>query len=137
MDLLNRVIIPSFLMIIASVLLSISVIKLRKEFSEQINRFQENGHENGHREIRLAVTSITLNIIYITLTLPLPVALLFGNTISDFFLFLNFYLFCFSYSINFYILLAMNSLFRSEFFLIFRNIFNKKHITHPDVFELE
>jgi len=123
MDLLNRVIIPSFLMIIASVLLSISVIKLRKEFSEQINHFQENGqengHENGHKEIRLAVTSITLNIIYITLTLPLPVALLFGNTISDFFLFLNFYLFCFSYSINFYILLAMNSLFRSEFFLIF------------------
>ncbi len=133
MDLLNRVIIPSFLMIIASVLLSISVIKLRKEFSEQTYHF----HENGHREIRLAATSITLNIIYITLTLPLPVALLFGNTISDFFLFLNFYLFCFSYSINFYILLAMNSLFRSEFFLIFRNIFNKKHVTHPDVFELE
>ena len=132
MDLLNRVIIPSILMIMASALLSNSVIKFKNEFPEATNHLNENGHENGHKEIRLAVTSITLNIIYITLTLPLPVALLFGNSISDIFLVLNFYLFCFSYSINFYILLAMNSLFRSEFFLIFRNILKKTPRNQPE-----
>jgi len=79
-------------MIVASALLSNSVIKLRKEFLEQTNHLKEN----GHREIRLAVTSITLNIIFISLTLPLPVVLLFVKNI------------------------------RSEFFIIFRNICYKK-----------
>lgn len=132
MDLLNRVIIPSFLMIVASALLSNSVIKLRKEFLEQTNHLKEN----GHREIRLAVTSITLNIIFISLTLPLPVVLLFVKNTSDLFLFVNFYLFCLNYSINFYILFAMNNLFRSEFFIIFRNICYKKPSDDLD-FELE
>jgi len=122
MDLLNRVTIPSILMVIATAFLINSVRKLRMgEFTDKLSRSNE---ENGHREIRLAIMSITLNIIYVALTLPLPVSILFGDYVSDFFLFFNFYLFCFSYSINFYILLAMNSLFRSEFFLIFRNIFN-------------
>ena len=88
MDLLNRVIVPSILMVITSAFLSKSMIKLSKEFTHQTNE----SNENGRREIRLAITSITLNIIYITLTLPLPVALLFGNSISDIFLFLNFLL---------------------------------------------
>jgi hypothetical protein len=122
MDLLNRVTIPSILMVIATAFLINSVRKLRMgEFTDKLSHSNE---ENGHREIRLAIMSITLNIIYVALTLPLPVSILFGDYVSDFFLFFNFYLFCFSYSINFYILLAMNSLFRSEFFLIFRNIFN-------------
>lgn len=121
MDLLNRVIVPSVLMIIASTLLVISLYKLRMgEFTEHLNQ----SNENGNREIRLAVTSVTLNLIYIVLTLPLPLALLFGHYVSDFFLFLNFYLFCLSYSINFYILLAMNNLFRTEF-LKTVNVFGK------------
>ena len=120
MDLLNRVIVPSILMVIASALLIKSVYQLRMgEFTEHLN--QSNG--NGNKEVRLAITSITLNIIYIFLTLPMPLALLFGDYLNDYFLIFMFYLFSLSYSLNFYILLVMNSLFRSEFFLIFRKIF--------------
>jgi hypothetical protein len=129
MDLLNRVIIPSILMVIATAFLINSVRKLRMgEFTDKLSHSNE---ENGHREIRLAIMSITLNIIYVALTLPLPVSILFGDYVSDFFLFFNFYLFCFSYSINFYVLLAMNRLFRSEFLLIFKNILKKQNINQP------
>ena len=128
MDLLNRVLIPSVLMVIASALLIKSVCSLRMgEFTEQLS----NPDENGHREIRLAITSIILNLIYMFLTFPLPIILLLGDHFSEFFLYLNFNLFCLSYSTNFYVLFSLNSLFRKEFFFIFGNIFTKSQGNRP------
>jgi len=128
MDLLNRVLIPSVLMVIASTLLIKSVCSLRMgEFTEQLS----NADENNRREVRLAITSIVLNIIYMILTFPLPIILLFGDHFSEFFLYLNFNLFCLSYSINFYVLFCMNTLFRKEFFLIFGKVFYKSQENRP------
>jgi hypothetical protein len=100
-------------MTIASVLLSFSVHKLRKE-----NSSEDHGFISLSKEIRLTITSISLNIFYIVLTLPLPGILIFGKYASDSMLFFNFFLFCLSYAINFYLLLLMNSLFRNEFIIV-------------------
>jgi hypothetical protein len=123
MDLLNRVLIPSVLMVIASTLLIKSVCSLR--MGEFTDRLSDSG-ENNHREVKLAITSIVLNIIYMILTFPLPIILLFGDHFGEFFLYLNFNLFCLSYSINFYVLFCMNTLFRKEFFLIFGKAFKNQ-----------
>jgi hypothetical protein len=125
MDLLNRVIIPCILMLTASFFLIRSVHKLKLE-----NVYQADEH--SRREVKLTITSICLNLIYVFLTLPLPVVLLFGNYVHEFVLFSNFYLFCLSYSLNFYVLLLMNSLFRAEFF----NLFKKFNVSSEETYQI-
>lgn len=113
MDLINRVIVPCLLMTCASIFLVITVHKSRAAI------FQHD-HDSVMREAKFALSSIGLNVLYVILTLPLPAVLLLGNYVSDIILFFNFYLFCVSYSINFYILFVLNTLFRKEFYALFR-----------------
>lgn len=124
MDLANRVIIPCFMMTLSSSLLIYSVHKSRFE----VFALHERGSQS--REIKFAITSISLNMFYVLLTLPLPVVLVFGNYISDLILFINFYLFCLSYALNFYILFLLNSLFRHEFY----NLFGIKLVRNSEVY---
>lgn len=112
MDLINRVIVPCLLMTSASILLVITVHKSRAAIFQNV-------HGSVMREAKFALSSIGLNVLYVTLTLPLPAVLLLGNYVSDIILFFNFYLFCVSYSINFYILFVLNTLFRKEFYALF------------------
>jgi len=108
-------------MTIASILLSFSIHKLRKE-----NSSEDHGFISLSKEIKLTITSISLNVFYILLTVPLP-GILIGKYASDSLLFCNFFLFCLSYAINFYLLILMNSLFRNEFItILFRNTINNQ-----------
>jgi hypothetical protein len=120
MDLLNRVCIPSILVTITTHMLIFSIFKSRtrvlKNFTSQENRIFK-------KDIRFAISSITLNIFYISLTLPLPLLLIFDKNFSDFAFHLTFSMFYSSYCSNFILMLASNSLFRNEFV----NMFVKKN----------
>ena len=130
MDILNRVMIPCVLMLIASALLVHSIYKMKILQQDYTMRMSLSNQNWTKKQVELAFSSIVLNTIYITITLPFPVVLLFGDYISDPLLYLKFYLFCIGFSINFYILLLMNKLFRKEFISTFRNIFLKPNVNH-------
>jgi hypothetical protein len=118
MDLIARAIVPFSLMIICSMTLIYSLFKSRLRVVEN---FLAEENQSFYKELRLAVSSISLNIIYIITQLPLSVIMFQADYFSDFYYESSFYLFYFSYAINFYIMLATNSLFRSRFFALFRN----------------
>jgi hypothetical protein len=114
MDLGNRVILPSILILISSFLLGIEVIKSK---SRILANFEKEENEYFFNNIRLAVTSICLNIFYILAQTPISIYTFLPNyTQLDGYV-LSFYLFYSSYSINFYVLILSNSLFRKELIL--------------------
>ena len=118
MDLANRVIMPAFLIMIFSILLGIEIIKSK---SRILGNFAREENKIFFDNIRLAITSIILNIIYVVLQTPISVYYFLPNfsEINGFGFF--YYLLYFSYSINFYIILLSNSLFRKEFILFLKN----------------
>jgi hypothetical protein len=118
MDLIARAIVPFFLMIICSVTLIYSLFKSRLRVVEN---FLAEENQTFYRELRLSVSSLSLNIIYIATQLPISITIFQAEYYSNFIYELSFYLFYFSYAINFYIILATNSLFRSRFISLFRN----------------
>jgi len=118
MDLIARAVVPFFLMIVCSVTLIYSLFKSRLRVVEN---FLAEENQTFYRELRLAVSSISLNIIYIATQLPISITIFQSQYYSNFIYELSFYLFYFSYAINFYIILATNSLFRSRFISLFRN----------------
>ena len=118
MDLIARAVVPFFLMIICSVTLIYSLIKSRLRVVEN---FLAEENQSFYKELRLAVSSISLNLIYIITQLPLSIIMFQTDYFSDLYYEFSFYIFYFSYAINFYIILATNSLFRSRFFSLFRN----------------
>jgi hypothetical protein len=123
MDLANRVILPSILIMIFSILLGKEIIKSRSRISANFER-EEN--EYFYNNIRLAISSICLNIIYILVQMPISVYYFLPNyTLIDGYNFV-YYLFYSSYSINFYIIFISNSLFRKQFILYITNLLKKK-----------
>jgi hypothetical protein len=118
MDLIARAIVPFSLMIICSVTLIYSLFKSRLRVVEN---FLAEENQTFYRELRLSVSSLSLNIIYIATQLPISITIFQEEYYSNFIYELSFYLFYFSYAINFYIILATNSLFRSRFISLFRN----------------
>jgi hypothetical protein len=117
MDLVIRAILPFFLMIICSVILIYSLFKSRLRVVEN---FLAEENQTFRRELRLAASSICLNIIYIATQLPISIVIFQAEYFSDLYFEFTFYLFYLSYAINFYIILATNSLFRSRFFNFFK-----------------
>jgi hypothetical protein len=115
MDLGNRVVLPSILIITFSILLGIEVIKSRNRI---LNNFLKEENEYFFKNISLAITSIWFNIIYIVLQLPIT-SLISAYMPMNVYIF-SYYLFYLSYSINFYIILISNSLFRKEFILFLK-----------------
>lgn len=116
MDLINRALIPCSLMLSASILLIYSISKSRSRFlhdSGRINKFLI-------KDIRLGITSICLNLVYMIFSLPYHFVVVFINYSNEIILYLAFVLFCFSYGFNFYVLYLSNKLFRTEFKLLFR-----------------
>jgi hypothetical protein len=118
MDLIIRAIVPFFLMIICSVTLIYSLFKSRMRVVEN---FLAEENQTFHRELKLAASSISLNIIYIATQLPISIILFETQYFSDFYYEFTLYIYYLSYAINFYIILATNSLFRSRFISLFRN----------------
>ena len=130
MDLTNRNILPSILIILFSTLLGIEVIKSRKRI---LANFQKEENEYFYNNISLAITSILLNIINLLVQLPVSVYLFLPNYSQIIGFNFFFFLFYLSYSINFYILFMFNYLFRKEFFLHLKKMFIiSKQISHSE-----
>ena len=116
MDMSNRVIMPFCIMTFVSIMLLISIIRLKKRISET---FQTNQTKSFHRkDIQLSVSLIFMNFIYVAFNLPLSIASFFS--FSNYFFVLTFYLLYVLYAINFYLIIMSNSLFRKEFINLLR-----------------
>jgi len=120
MDLGNRVILPSILILISSILLGIEVIKSKNRL---LANFEKEENEYFFNNIRLAITSICLNIIYVLAQTPISIYSLLNNYFKSYGYNLSYYIFYSSFSINFYVLILSNSLFRKEFKLYVINRF--------------
>ena len=117
MDTLNRVVLPFALMLVSTILLIHEIFKSRTRIVEN---FLAEENKTFYHEIRLATTSICLNLIYILLNLPISLIDLFPS-IYNFNRYIYFYyLFYFSYAMNAYILLITNTLFQNEFFILLK-----------------
>lgn len=115
-DLANRAVLPSIYMFIFTCLVLKNIFTLRKKICKI---FLSELNVSYKREIRLAITSVLLNLLYILLQLPISIISLFPNNLSDLFYMFIYYLFYASYSINFYVILFSNKLFHDEFIKLF------------------
>jgi len=109
LDLVNRTIIAFILMILFTSILIDYIFKSRKRVS---NNYTSRENRNFQKDIKFAVSSVFLNLIYLIFTLP--------NTIDAFLpLFISFptlfFLFYSTYAIDFYIIVMTNSLVRNEY----------------------
>jgi hypothetical protein len=116
MNLANRLIFTSILKMTFSILLDTEVIK---SHSRILGNFKTEENEYYFSNIRLAVTSICLNIIYILFQTPISIHLIQDYS-SMYFYIISYFLYYVSYSINFYVILIPNSLFRKEFILLLK-----------------
>ena len=119
MDLVNRVVLPFIFMFFFSVLLIYSIFKSRKNV---VDSFISSRNKKFQKLKRLAITSMFMNIAFISLELPMTITLLIQDTTTAWTVYSQFtyYVFYMSYSVNFYVMFMSNSLFRKEFFEIFR-----------------
>ena len=121
MDLANRVVLPSILILIFSILLGIEVIKSKKRI---LSNFQHEENVYYFNNISLAITSVFLNLIYIFLQTPIAIYDLLPNYSTMFGHIVAYYLLYFSYSFNFYVIFMFNSLFRNEFIYFLKRLKN-------------
>ena len=115
-DCLYRVLMPSLSMIITTMLIIITIHKTR---TKAIRNYSLSKNKLCKKDIKLAITSIFLNLFYIILTVPMPLLQLFSSNSNTFLFDLSYFLFYLSYSVNFLIVLLSNTLFRDEFFNMF------------------
>ena len=111
MDMVNRVLVPFFFMFFLTLFLLISIIRLRVRVAQI---FLDKNTKSLRRDIKSTTSLIFLNVVYASLSLPLSVATNFS--FSDFYFVLTFYCLYIIYSINFYLIIFSNSLFRKEFY---------------------
>lgn len=117
MDGIIRALLPFFLMIIINIMLIYSLFKSRRRIVEN---FLNEVNQTFYKELRLALSSFIMNLIYIITQAPVSITIVSSSLFSDVVFQITLYLFYMSYAINFYIILATNSLFRSRFFQMFR-----------------
>ncbi len=113
MDLTVRVVIPFGLMAIFTLFLSYSIFKSRSRIIENFLNRKET--QTYYREIRLALSSIVLNLVYILTQLPISVTVFYSINKTDLFYNFTYYIFYLCYGLNFYAILGTNSLFRKTF----------------------
>jgi hypothetical protein len=115
-DMSNRAILPFCYMLIGTVILIHSIFKTRKRI---VKNFLCEESKTFHREIRLALSSILLNVVYIVMQLPISLFDLMPGIYNDISYTFVYYVFFSSYSVNFYLLIFSNKLFHDEFWKIF------------------
>ena len=114
MDTIHRVILPFTFMGIFSILLIIIIFRSRSRVSNSVN-----ASKRLKRDIRFAISSLSMNLLFVVLNLPLSVLnLLTGQSLTS--IYLTVYLFYLSYGINFYVILITNSIFRNEVFALIK-----------------
>lgn len=121
MDMVNRVLIPFILMTISSILLVYSIFRSRSRVFKNYTTMENRVFK---KDLKLAMTSLLLNFFYIVLSLPVSIIELldYSHIAHE----LGMSLFYATYSVNFYVVLVSNILFREEF-LLFMNIKTKYH----------
>ena len=125
MDLVNSTLIPAMIMLLSTILIIKSIFesssRIFKSTNNNVNAVRNQSKRRMHKDIKFSVTSIFLNIIFITLNLPYCIIFLdedFTDSHSIKYL-VGSFLFYIVYCINFYLFLIVNSTFRAEFFKIF------------------
>ncbi len=114
MDTIHRVVLPFLLMVIFSSLLIGSIFISRRRVSDSVNE-----NKRLKRDVRFAISSFSMNLLFMVLNLPLSMVQLFPNYSNIAYL-STFYLFYFSYGVNFYVLFLTNSIFRKEVCRLFK-----------------
>ena len=118
MDGIFRAVLPFFLMLLFNLILIYALIASRKRIVEN---FLADENQTFYKEIRLSFCSILMTLIYIILQAPVSITItVYKSFYSEFVFQFTLYLFYMSYAINFYIILATNSLFRLKFIQLFR-----------------
>jgi len=113
MDIVNRVIIPFVLMIISSIIFLNSIWHMNQRIAQTFGT-----NQNERKQIGRIISLIVLNISYIIFSLPVAIlAFYFGIKDAEFLA--GYYFRYLAYSMNFFVLLATNSLFRQEFLSFF------------------
>ena len=114
MDLINRVLIPFPFMMLTTIWLIYKIVNSR---SRIILNYASKQGRAFNRQIKFSITVVSLNIIYLLLSLPLSVEVFLSEYNSDAYLIIYLaltYLFYAGYAINFYIILASNKLARRQ-----------------------
>ena len=83
------------------------------------SRITANNHGRIKKDLKFTITSISLNLVFILLTLPISLANFSAGFMSDIIFVFTDYLFFSSYGVNFYLFLMFNSAIRKEFFSMF------------------
>jgi len=111
MYLIFNCVIPYVLMVLCTLLLCLTIFKSRR---------RTEANKNIRRDVKFTITSISLNVAFIILTFPISIANFFGTTfVGTVFKFCNL-LFFFSYTLNFYFLVAFNSIIRKEMLIFLK-----------------
>jgi len=114
MDLANYFILPFFLMLLFSILLIVAIFKSRSTID--LNNTARQIRQR-RKDIKVSISLLFMNLLFVLLNLPVEINL-FLPFDSDTYTIVNYFYYT-SYAVNFYILLATNSLFRREFFSLF------------------
>ena len=117
MDLVFRVILPFCLILVFSIMLSYSLFVSRNRIVEN---FLAEENQTFYKEIRLSVSIIYMNILYILIQLPVSITIFKIEFFDDPNFYLTSYVFYMRYAVNFYIILCTNALFRKNFFGLFK-----------------
>lgn len=122
-DILNGVnsiessVLPFIIMLISS-FYTIKMIAKSRRNVEAIGSVTER---RKNRDRKFAITSITFNVLFIVLKMPLTVFITIGYTNVNYYLYqIGFSLFFLNYSISFFVHFFTNSLFRRELFILLR-----------------
>jgi hypothetical protein len=123
MDLFNSTIVPFIFMIILSAGLIIYVRRARANvYRHNQTTSTSQSASASRRDNRFAVSTVSLNIMFLILNLPIVIDDLIGSTstpagrVLDFFALLLYYVY---YSIGFYTQLVVNTEFKREFWKLF------------------
>jgi hypothetical protein len=116
MDILNRVLIPTILMFLTSIIFLNSIWKLNQRIAQNFGT-----NKNLRKQISRIVSLLILNIFFIFSSLPISIVGFFYTNLDIEFSACYYFRFI-AYSINFYVFLFTNYLFRKEFLsLVFKN----------------
>jgi len=117
LDLINSALAPFFIMLAFSIALICVIFQKRLRI---LNMRSKRDKNRLIRDIRFALSSIMLNITFVTLNLPLCLNNIFFPNASDFWYNVFLIIFYATFSINSYILAFFNSIFRNELLTMFK-----------------
>lgn len=118
-DLIESSLIPFIIMLITS----IATIFMIRKSTRSVERVGKIDKQRKRRDIKFAITSITFNILFIILKLPILIFYILiglGFPENDNLLIISAIFFYSNYSINFFVHLVSNSMFRRELLILLR-----------------